>query len=183
MSVEIQVCLAVPTGHSVVDAPIGRWWLEWCSRGLLAVSYTDARPGGDEFPNWLNEAWSAFWSGKNYNLTLITPRPVSPFFIKVYEQLARVLQGDTMSYRDLARLCGCPGGARAVGQAMRMNPWPLFLPCHRIVSSTGALAGYIGKKHVEIKAQLLEYEQRMRGLSEAISSCVSGAMSRLGVFK
>ena len=183
MTIKIVMCHAAPTGHCVVNGPIGRWWLEWCDRGLMAVSYTDACPRGDVLPEWLSSAWDSFWNGRDSDLTLVTPRPVSPFFEKVYKQLSRVLQGDTLSYGKMAELCGSPGAARAVGQAMRLNPWPLFLPCHRIIGSTGALVGYVGKKHLAIKEQLLEYEHSMRGFGATLGGKLGGALDTLNALR
>lgn len=180
MTIKFMLCSAAPTGHCVVNGPIGRWWLEWCDKGLLAVSCTDAAPQGDPLPLWLSKAWEQFWKGKDYDLTLVMSRPFSPFFDKVYHQLARVLQGDTLSYGKMAELCGSPGAARAVGQAMRLNPWPLFLPCHRVIGSTGALVGYVGKKHLALKRQLLDYEQKMRSLSASFSGKLGEALEALG---
>jgi methylated-DNA-[protein]-cysteine S-methyltransferase len=51
--------------------------------------------------------------------------------------------GHVVTYGELARRSGCPGGARAVGQAAASNPLPLVVPCHRVVAA-GGLGGYCG---------------------------------------
>ena len=51
--------------------------------------------------------------------------------------------GHVVTYGELARRSGCPGGARAVGQTMARNPLPLVVPCHRVVAA-GGLGGYGG---------------------------------------
>lgn len=84
---------------------------------------------------------------------------VSPFTREVLTTLAReVPLGATVSYGRLAALCGKPGAARAVGRALAANPWPLVLPCHRVLGSRGALTGFSNPAGVGLKAFLLELE-------------------------
>lgn len=72
--------------------------------------------------------------------------------------LARVGHGSVVTYGELSRLAGEPGKARAVGQAMAKNPWPLLVPCHRVLGSTGALTGYTNPHGLDLKALLLRLE-------------------------
>ncbi|MDE2860705.1 MAG: methylated-DNA--[protein]-cysteine S-methyltransferase [Chloroflexota bacterium] len=67
-------------------------------------------------------------------------------------------RGETRSYGWIARSIGNPGAARAVGQAMRSNPVPFIVPCHRVVGSGGAMRGYGGPDGVEMKLKLLAME-------------------------
>ena len=69
--------------------------------------------------------------------------------------------GETRSYQWLAEAAGNPRASRAAGQAMAKNPFPLIIPCHRVVGSNGGLHGY-GAGGVGVKARLLEME-RNRG--------------------
>jgi len=62
----------------------------------------------------------------------------------VWQALAAIPRGTTISYAELARRVGRPGAARAVGQAMGANPVPILLPCHRVVASGGGLGGFGG---------------------------------------
>ncbi|MBM4112949.1 MAG: methylated-DNA--[protein]-cysteine S-methyltransferase, partial [Phycisphaerae bacterium] len=71
-----------------------------------------------------------------------TPR-ASPFKRRCWDAARRIPRGETISYGELARRAGSPGAARAAGQAMRTNPLPLIVPCHRVVASNG-LGGYAG---------------------------------------
>ena len=66
-------------------------------------------------------------------------------------------RGQTCSYAELAARAGRPGAARAVGQAMARNPWPIIVPCHRVVASDGGLGGYGGG--LDMKERLLRLEQ------------------------
>ncbi len=84
---------------------------------------------------------------------------VTPFSRQVLEMLlARVPHGTTVTYGELARLCRRPGAARAVGRAMAGNPWPLVVPCHRVLGVGGALTGYTNPHGLALKALLLEME-------------------------
>ena len=81
---------------------------------------------------------------------------VPPFHKKVLEELARIPAGKVLSYGELAAKCGSPKAARAVGQVMAKNPWPLVYPCHRVLASGGKLGGY--GPGLEMKKWLLELE-------------------------
>jgi methylated-DNA-[protein]-cysteine S-methyltransferase len=65
-------------------------------------------------------------------------------------------RGRVMTYGGLAAKLGLPGGARAVGNVMAGNPFPLVIPCHRVVRSGGALGGFGGG--LPMKRALLEME-------------------------
>lgn len=71
---------------------------------------------------------------------------------------ARVPAGQTLTYGQLAALSGQKGKARAVGQAMARNPWPLVVPCHRVLGSGGGLTGYTNPHGLDLKALLLKLE-------------------------
>lgn len=80
------------------------------------------------------------------------------FLIEVWQACAAIPHGQTRSYGDLARAVGRPGAARAVGVAMRRNPCPIVVPCHRVVRSDGSIGGYSGREGVAFKHQLLAIE-------------------------
>jgi AraC family transcriptional regulator, regulatory protein of adaptative response / methylated-DNA-[protein]-cysteine methyltransferase len=66
----------------------------------------------------------------------------SPFQIKVWQALLAVPEGRVISYQGLAHMVGAPGGSRAVGTALAMNPIAFLIPCHRVIRSTGAAGEY-----------------------------------------
>lgn len=80
----------------------------------------------------------------------------SAFLAKVWRTVRRVRPGRTLSYAALAKRVGKDGAFRAVGSANARNPCALFVPCHRIVSSSGGLTGYGGG--IRAKAFLLSHE-------------------------
>jgi O-6-methylguanine DNA methyltransferase len=81
----------------------------------------------------------------------------SDFRRTVLEAASGVPYGAVTSYAAIARRVGKPGAERAVAQALRWNPLPIVVPCHRIVGSSGKLTGYAGDK-LGLKRQLLDIE-------------------------
>ncbi|MHB1381071.1 MAG: methylated-DNA--[protein]-cysteine S-methyltransferase [Thermoleophilia bacterium] len=81
---------------------------------------------------------------------------ISAFTLRVFRTLAATGPGEVISYASLAAAAGHPGAARAVGNAMAANPWPVIVPCHRVVRSDGGLGGF--SCGVEWKQRLLELE-------------------------
>jgi methylated-DNA-[protein]-cysteine S-methyltransferase len=81
-----------------------------------------------------------------------------PFWRRVYEVARAVPAGRTISYGEVARAAGSPGGARAVGQAMANNPLPIVIPCHRVLAAGNALGGFSAPGGLDIKRRLLEME-------------------------
>lgn len=77
---------------------------------------------------------------------------------RVYERLREVDHGRTLTYGELARLADAPGGALGVGQIMARNPWPLLVPCHRVLGANGRLVGFSAPGGVKTKIRLLQLE-------------------------
>jgi len=80
---------------------------------------------------------------------------VSPFARLVYEALMDLGVGETATYGEIAKRIGKPKAARAVGAVCRLNPFPLIVPCHRVVAK-GGLGGFA--YGCTLKKQLLKYE-------------------------
>ncbi len=83
---------------------------------------------------------------------------VPPFHRQVYEQARRIPSGKLASYGQLACAAGSAGAARAVGQAMARNPFPLIVPCHRVVGSDGKPGGFSAYGGLHTKERLLRQE-------------------------
>ena len=77
----------------------------------------------------------------------------------VYAATRLVGPGEICTYGDLARAVGSPGGAQAVGRALGSNPCPIVVPCHRVLSSTGALHGFSAPGGIVTKRRMLEIER------------------------
>ena len=81
----------------------------------------------------------------------------SDFQRRVLEATSRLPYGAVTSYAHIARDVGVPTATRAVAQALRWNPVPIAIPCHRVIGGSGDLTGYAGSK-VPLKQQLLVLE-------------------------
>ena len=71
---------------------------------------------------------------------------------------ARSPPGTTRSYGEVARAVGRPDGARDVGGALARNPWPILVPCHRVVAANGRLTGFSAPGGLATKRHMLELE-------------------------
>ena len=93
------------------------------------------------------------------------------------KQVMRVVQaiapGQTLTYGQVAKAAGRPGAARVVGQAMARNPYPLLVPCHRVVPARGGLGNY-GCGGPEVKARLLELERTGKPLTVSLDLAIEG---------
>jgi len=81
---------------------------------------------------------------------------LTDFRKQVLCQMGLIPFGHYQTYKELAKSCGCERGSRAIGQACGANPFPLFIPCHRILAAGGSLGGF--SQGLEIKKRLLEFE-------------------------
>lgn len=80
---------------------------------------------------------------------------LTDFQHNIYSKLSGIKYGLTISYSKLGELAGYPKSARGVGQAMAKNPWPILVPCHRVLAKNG-VGGY--SSGLEIKRRLLRFE-------------------------
>jgi O-6-methylguanine DNA methyltransferase len=97
------------------------------------------------------ENW-AFWRQR------LDWAPVTPFQRRVLEIVASIPSGTRWTYGQVARSIGQPSAARAVGAAIGSNPWPVLVPCHRVVGTSGKLTGFSAPGGVETKRRMLELE-------------------------
>lgn len=75
---------------------------------------------------------------------------------RVYKKLIEVPKGKVTTYGELAKAVGLPNGQRIIGRIMNENPYPVIVPCHRVIMSTGKVGGYAwGEK---IKSSMLAKE-------------------------
>jgi methylated-DNA-[protein]-cysteine S-methyltransferase len=78
------------------------------------------------------------------------------FSQKVWAMTARIPAGQVATYGQIARALGRPGAGRAVGNALRRNPYAPQVPCHRVVGADGSLTGFAGG--LPMKQRLLASE-------------------------
>jgi len=87
----------------------------------------------------------------------LDPTIGTEFQRRVWVLTRDIPRGQTCTYAQIARMAGSPpGAARAVGQAMARNPWPIIVPCHRVLGSDGGLTGFGGG--VDMKRKMLQME-------------------------
>jgi len=85
-----------------------------------------------------------YFAGKRRAFDLDWALDGTPFQRRVWEAIARIPFGATLSYTELAARAGAPGASRAAGAATGRNPLTLVIPCHRVVGAHGDLTGYAG---------------------------------------
>lgn len=83
---------------------------------------------------------------------------VPPFHQRAYEVARRIAPGTTLTYGEVAARLGQPNASRAVGQAMGANPFPVVVPCHRVLAAGGRAGGFSGHGGTRTKLRLLEIE-------------------------
>jgi methylated-DNA-[protein]-cysteine S-methyltransferase len=156
---------------------LGACRLAWNEAGLTAVALPE--PGGAEpgplpdgdppvapaaAPDWVRGVVARVQRHlegqlQDFRSVPLDHRRVPPFAHRVYEAARAVPAGRTRTYGELAADLGQPpGGSRAIGAALAANPWPLIVPCHRIVGARGRLIGFSAAGGVRTKARLLAIE-------------------------
>jgi O-6-methylguanine DNA methyltransferase len=103
-----------------------------------------------------------YFSGERVSFDLaLDLRYYTAFQQAVWKASAEIPRGETRSYAWIAKKIKKPRAVRAVGQALGANPVPVIIPCHRVISSSGALGGYSGG--LGVKEKLLALETRKAG--------------------
>jgi O-6-methylguanine DNA methyltransferase len=86
---------------------------------------------------------------------------LNSFSQNVGQIILEIPYGETLTYQNIAQKLNKPKACRAIGQACRINPFPIIIPCHRVIGKKG-LGGYAGKNYqsinLEIKLKLLQLE-------------------------
>jgi len=106
----------------------------------------------------LQQQLHRYWLNRDKAVRIKLLKQGSPFRNRVWAELCKIPFGETITYSALAGKIG--SAARAVGNACRDNPFPLLIPCHRVVSVSG-IGGYSGQTEgdfMTIKRKLLDFE-------------------------
>jgi O-6-methylguanine DNA methyltransferase len=101
----------------------------------------------------------AYFEGKRKSFNLPLHFACSTFYKEIYTTLLNTPYGSTLSYKELATLCGKPDASRAVGSAMAHNPFPIIVPCHRVLKSDGSLGSYSAAEGLKSKQWLIDHEK------------------------
>lgn len=164
--------------YCVFDTPIGSGGIAWGERGIVGLQLpeTDAArlrarlrrrfPGGleaappDELQQVIHNI-QALLSGRPADLShaRLDMGAIEAFDQRVYEQARTIPPGQTSTYGQIATQLGDPLLARGVGQALGRNPFPIVVPCHRVLAAGGKLGGFSAPGGVATKQRLLAIEQ------------------------
>ncbi len=125
--------------------------VKFAPSGSFKLIISETQPFAEKIILWCEAYSQKREASINFSLALTS------FEKKVLSELKKVPFGQTITYKGLAEDLGSPKAFRAVGRALGKNPWPLFIPCHRVVASDGLLGGFSGG--LEIKKRLLDFEQ------------------------
>ena len=162
--------------YMVANSPLGRMLVAATSLGISALYLGDSdakleaalrkeypraevRKGRNGLEGWVSKIL-AHLKGQEPNLDLPTDVQATAFQRRVWEELRRIPYGATKTYSQVARAIGNPKAVRAVARACATNPTSVVVPCHRVVSKAGTLAGY--RWGLERKQTLLEMERQRK---------------------
>ena len=156
---------------AVYRSPIGELAFAWTGKGIIASSLRGKREllarlaskgisgvlGSRGLPSDLKDELDAYFSG----LPVEFRTPVwfawgTPFQRAVWQAIKLIPYGQVRSYSWIAKCVGRPKAYRAVGQAVKANPIPLLVPCHRVVRADGTIGGFT--PGLELKKWLLRLE-------------------------
>jgi methylated-DNA-[protein]-cysteine S-methyltransferase len=165
------------SGYALFDTAIGRGGIVWGADGIVGVQLPEARVLATRarirrrFPDAREGAPPAdvqraldgivtLLDGGDADLreVALDMAGVSAFEREVYEIARTIPAGETTSYGAIAAELGDPGAARAVGRALGQNPFPVIVPCHRVVAADGSLGGFSAAGGADTKRRMLAIE-------------------------
>ena len=149
------------TYTSIVGSPIGFWLVECDDESILGITFQRESPQIHKPENDVSiEAASQladYFAGLRTKFRVrLNLEGYSPFFKKVWTELTKIPYGKTVSYGQLAKRIKNPKALRAVGHANAKNPFPIIIPCHRVLGSDKSLTGYA--YGTDVKSWLLVHE-------------------------
>lgn len=164
-------------GYTLFDTAIGWCGIAWNERGVAGVELPDRSESATRerlrhrFPGVPDaapppgvaraiEAIAALLQGEASDLSGIALDldPVAPFERGVYELARTIPPGETLTYGEVASRLGAAGAAQAVGRALARNPFPIVVPCHRVMAAGGKLGGFSAPGGSSTKRRLLAIE-------------------------
>jgi O-6-methylguanine DNA methyltransferase len=124
----------------------------------IVKDYPEINKSPHKIPGGIDDRIAKLYFGKkeNIDLSLLNLSKLTDFSAKVLKQACKIQRGKVATYSGLAGKIGVKGAARAVGTALANNPFPLIMPCHRVVRADGSLGGFGGG--LAMKRELLTKE-------------------------
>lgn len=133
---------------------------------LIKISFVDANikveETVDEQALLFKKQLTSYLEGKSIGFTIPYKLITTPFQKRVLKAVSTIRYGDRKTYQEIGRMIDSKA-YRAIGNALRNNPLPLVIPCHRAVSKSGDNSFYLGRKS-NIKEKLLQLELTHRQL-------------------
>jgi methylated-DNA-[protein]-cysteine S-methyltransferase len=164
-------------GYATFETAIGPCGIAWSERGIVGVQLPEIPPSATgarlarRFPEALEAAppdavrnaiaaVTALLAGEPADLSdvVLDLSAVPDGYHRIYEIARAIPPGRTLTYGEIAQRLGEPGAARLVGQAMGANPFPIIMPCHRVLAAGGDTGGFSAPGGVATKLQLLAIE-------------------------
>jgi methylated-DNA-[protein]-cysteine S-methyltransferase len=152
------------------ESPVGTLLLVGQAASLLGIHFQSERRRPAIDPQWRRDPslfaslvaqLNEYFAGRRRAFTVNLAPLGTPFQQSVWRALQSIPYGTVRSYADIARAIGKPQAFRAVGHANGSNPWPIVVPCHRVIGSDRSLTGFGGG--LDIKRQLLALEAEYGG--------------------
>jgi methylated-DNA-[protein]-cysteine S-methyltransferase len=152
------------------DTPLGTCAVRWTEAGIAGVRLPSPRTAelpriedAGEVPDAVRDAIAgivAVLDGAPLDLgfVVLDEGDLEPWRQEVYAATRRIPPGTTVTYGGIARAIGRPDAARDVGAALARNPYPIVVPCHRVLAASGALHGFSAPGGLETKRRMLELE-------------------------
>ena len=152
------------------ETALGRCTIRWTAAGIAGVALPHARAhsgsalvAGVAVPEFVRDAIKgivAVLAGAPADLrnVALDERGIDAFRRVVYGATRAIAPGTTRSYGEVAKAIGRPDAARDVGAALARNPFPIIVPCHRVVAANGALTGFSAPGGLATKRRMLEIE-------------------------
>jgi len=161
------------TYYCEMDTPIGTLLLAGGEERLAAI-YFQSGP----HPMMVRAEWvpsgrvlqpvvrqlKEYFAGRRRHFEVALEPTGTPFQRAVWRELTQIPFGALTSYGEIARRIGHPLASRAVGRANGANPWPIIVPCHRVIGANQCLTGFGGGLAIKRRLLLLEAEADGRGL-------------------
>jgi methylated-DNA-[protein]-cysteine S-methyltransferase len=154
----------------VFSTALGTCSVSWGPRGIIGTALPAQPPlrgvaieEVPDVPEAVRDAVAgmvALLAGEHRDLTAITldEGDIDAFRHRVYAAARQIAPGTVATYGEIARIIGSPDAARAVGAALGSNPFPIIVPCHRVVAADGALTGFSAPGGIVTKRRMLEIE-------------------------
>jgi methylated-DNA-[protein]-cysteine S-methyltransferase len=143
-----------------VNTPAGTLSLTHINGVISQMDWDLNLPVNDSQDHELHQKFTAYWINPAQSISVKLLKQGSDYRHRVWAALNNIPLGTTLAYSSLASIIN--SSARAVGNACRDNPYPVIIPCHRVVSVSG-MGGYCGQTEgdlMTIKSKLLNYESR-----------------------